>query len=373
MTVRKNKTQGRPAPERAKPDQHPRLHTRYEALVALLDYRKRYGDCCVPYHWPHDPWLGKWVARMRAARKEKRLTELQVRELDQIGFTWSIDRQHSWEERFKELKSFKQAHGHCNVPAIYPPNPALGRWVANVRHAKKAGTLTEDKVHRLDALGFCWEREPIITSKWKKHLDELKAFKREHGHCNVPRQHGSNSPLGNWVDSIRHRKKEGRLDEEIIRCLNALGFSWVRKTGWKQRIHDLKAFKKEHGHCNVPWEYPPNPGLGRWVSKLRERKKHGELAQDRVLLLDALGFCWVRKRLGVPVSWEQHINDLKAFKKKHGHCNVPWQYQPNPSLANWVANIRKAKKHGRLDGDKIRVLDALGFCWDRIRLGRQGR
>ena len=39
----------------------------------------------------------------------------------------------SWEQRFQELESFKRTQGHCNVPARYPPNPALAKWVVNVR------------------------------------------------------------------------------------------------------------------------------------------------------------------------------------------------------------------------------------------------
>ncbi len=121
---------------------------------------------------------------MRAAKKRNLLTETQVRELDQIGFTWSIDRQRTCEQRFKELESFMQAYGYCNVPRQYESNPALGHW----------------------------------------------------------------------VDNVRQQKKRGELDKEVIRCLNTLGFCWVQKTTWEQRIDDLTAFKEKHGHCNAPWE-----------------------------------------------------------------------------------------------------------------------
>jgi DNA-binding transcriptional regulator YiaG len=59
----------------------------------------------------------------------------------------------------KELKAFKRRRGHCCVPYNYPLNPPLGRWVTNIRQKKKHGTLAEEKVHMLEALGFCWERQ----------------------------------------------------------------------------------------------------------------------------------------------------------------------------------------------------------------------
>jgi hypothetical protein len=61
---------------------------------------------------------------------------------------------------------------------------------------------------------------------------------------------------------------------------------------WEQRFKELKAFKKEHGHCNVPVQYPPNRPLGLWVSNARSRKKTGKLSKERIRCLEELGFCW---------------------------------------------------------------------------------
>ena len=267
----------------------------------------------------------------------------------------------SWEQRFKELEAFKKKHGHCNVPKVYQPNPALGRWVHNVRNAKKQGTIAAERVRGLDTLGFCWEWE----ATWKQRINDLRTFKNEHGHCNIPFNYPPNPILGRWVSDTRQRKKMGKLSEEIIRCLNALGFRWTRHVTWEQHIHDLKAFKEEHGHCDVPLRYPPNPALGLWVNGIRQGKKRGTLAEDKTRSLDALGFCWAMKQRGVQVSWEQRINDLKAFKKEHGHCNVSTTDRANLALGRWVDNVRQRRKRGELAEDRIRTLDALGFCWGR--------
>ena len=179
----------------------------------------------------------------------------------------------SWEKRFKELKRFKGRHGHCNVPVRYRRNPALGYWVANVRNAKKQGTLAEERIRRLDVLAFCWTLNPDIADVRKHHIDELKAFKKEHGHCDVPSKYQPNPALGSWVAGLRQRNKRGKLDKKTIHCLNTLGFRWVWRVTLEQRIHDLKAFKKKHGHCDVPMRYPLNASLGRWVNAVRQRKK----------------------------------------------------------------------------------------------------
>lgn len=35
----------------------------------------------------------------------------------------------TWEERYEQLKQFRQDNGHCLVPGRYKENPPLGRWV----------------------------------------------------------------------------------------------------------------------------------------------------------------------------------------------------------------------------------------------------
>ena len=281
----------------------------------------------------------------------------------------SSSRLSSWEQRFKELERFKKTHGHCNVPSKYARNPALRHWVANVRKAKKHGTIAEERIRRLDALGFCWERTPPITVVWEQRLNDLKAFKKEHGHCNVPE---STHQTLRWAVGVagpapeKGRKTRQGKSPLPERSRLLLGTETAHHTIWKQHIHDLMVFKKEHGHCNVPQRYSLNPALGRWVLGVRQRKKRGVLAEDKVSLLDALGFSWVRKLHGVQVPWEQRFNDLKTFKKEYGHCDVPCGYQPNPALGRWVTNLRQRKRRGELTEDKILSLDALGFRWARL-------
>ena len=239
----------------------------------------------------------------------------------------SLSRQSSWEQRFKELKAFKKRYGHCNVPSIYPPNPALGHWTRSVRKAKKHGTLTKERVRRFDDLGFCW----VLEYSWDQRIKDLKAFKKKYGHCNVPSRYQPDLALGHWVYWVRRKKKHCKLTEKKVRCLDALGFVWVCKlSSLKQHIHDLKAFKKKHGHCDVPSQYSLNPALGRWVNYVRNAKSRGMLSEDKILILDALGFSWTINPHVIRVPWKQRIHDMKGFKKNYGHCNVPQQYQPNP-------------------------------------------
>ena len=54
-----------------------------------------------------------------------------------------------------------------------------------------------------------------MSERWKERYEELIRFKQEHGHCEVPFTHGSNSQFANWVSpevtELREEKWERAL------------------------------------------------------------------------------------------------------------------------------------------------------------------
>ena len=105
----------------------------------------------------------------------------------------------TFDERFKDLMSFKAEFGHCNVPDPRSRNStkhkSLGLWCSCVRKSynsiKQGGTprqykLTKARIQRLECAGFVWN----LYKKFDERLKDLMAFKAEFGHCNVP---GTNS------------------------------------------------------------------------------------------------------------------------------------------------------------------------------------
>ena len=67
-----------------------------------------------------------------------------------------------WDNQFKELQKFQKKTGHCLVPFHYDANPSLGLWVSNQRCRKDK--LSEDRLDRLDAIGFEWSVRQTSSS-----------------------------------------------------------------------------------------------------------------------------------------------------------------------------------------------------------------
>ena len=90
--------------------------------------------------------------------------------------------------------------------------------------------------------------------------------------------------MGCWLNN--RRAKKGKLSDNHVKRLEELGFKWnLHEAAFDEKFQRLKAYRKDHGHCNVK-----EGDLGRWVDKLRERKD--TLSDDQVERLEELGFKW---------------------------------------------------------------------------------
>ena len=148
-------------------------------------------------------------------------------------------------------------------------------------------------------------RFPQHGDLWKTRFRELCHYKQLHGDCLVPHNYSDNLPLARWVKRQRYqfrRLREGQastMTPERRQSLEDIGFVWdFHGDIWEERIAELKAFKAEHSHCNVPCPYPENPGLGIWTKCQRRQKrlldegKPSSMTQARIEELDAIGFTW---------------------------------------------------------------------------------
>ena len=73
--------------------------------------------------------------------------------------------------------------------------------------------------------------------------------------------------------------------------------------------------------------------------------------------LDELGFDWGRKTKAK--SFEERIEDLKAFHAKHGHVRVTVEH--SQSLASFCTHMRSARRGTRngycITEDRMKALD----------------
>ncbi|KAJ1457231.1 hypothetical protein M885DRAFT_438423, partial [Pelagophyceae sp. CCMP2097] len=194
----------------------------------------------------------------------------------------------SWDFDFGRLEAYKAANGDCLVPVLYTVDGFnLGVWVQSTRRKYADGALPEEKANRLEALGFVWDPK---YADWLGCFAHLVAYKAENGDCRVPDGYELNGfRLGGWVVQQRQTKT---LTRRMVSRLEEIGFVWNVKTlKWMEDFEKLKVYQLEFGDCRVPGKYAIDGfWLGSWVET--NRQKRLQLSEEKVEMLDSLGFIW---------------------------------------------------------------------------------
>jgi hypothetical protein len=277
------------------------------------------------------------------------------------------------QEHFKALCMFHQQNGHSNVPVDHPDNPSLSLWVQKQRHAHKVGKMPVENEVELRSIGFVFD---VYAAAFDRGLEKLKAYRKEYGHCRVPRSY-SDSELVSFVKQQRtqYRRLENgnssSLTGERRRKMEELGFEWqARLNAWDENYKRLRDFHREHNHCNVPSHFE-DQSLYRFVSVQRtqyNRLVSGEsqrLTPTRITKLGAIDFVWNTN----DARWMERYKEVVDFKEENGHCSVPDKYTSNAKLGSWVRNQRvqyrnlTAGKKSTMTASRVSLLEKLGFEW----------
>ena len=262
-----------------------------ERFGQLLAYRDRFRHCNVPNTWVENPQLAKWVEHQRRFRKRDELSEDRVRRLKEIGFVWDANVA-AFEENFLALVEYKEAHGHCNVPAIHTDNPKLGAFVRAMRHRykrwKECKEIGEEfgneaewmaRFSRLEKLGFQFELAAELESEWKAQWNRMYSLLvehvRKHGHFHVTQE--ENLKLANWM--INQRAKRERLSNEKFELLDAIDFPWnTRDARWEKSFAEWRNWKSSISEPETVHLRKPRT-VTRWES--RQREIFRELQKDQ--------------------------------------------------------------------------------------------
>ncbi|MFT0182793.1 Helicase associated domain protein [Pseudomonas benzopyrenica] len=314
------------------------------------------------YRTPGGHTLGAWCSRQRALHRLGRLAPNRAEQLEAIGFEFD-PREHAWERGYEALRSYLADTGPPSpaVDVVTADGLALGHWCSEQRKAYRLGRLAPRKKQLLEALGFILSPFDVA---WEKRYQALVAFKEEHGHLRVAQRQVlvDGTDLADWCRNQRSRQ----IDLSRRDRLAALGFDFdagVLDARWEAAYTALKEFRAQHGHVNVPLDFvlPDGTALGTWVGNQRARYRDGQMDQQRIELLNQLGFVW--EMFGA--AFDQGLQHLEQFKAAHGHCDVPIAYVTGDGykLGRWCSNQRTRLKDKPDDPDHGR-LSAAGFSFD---------
>ncbi len=132
-----------------------------EWLTLLCQFKNEHGHCSVKRNDPDNHHLAMWVNRIRKKYRNGLLLDHQIESLKDIGFEWSVIAPTlPFDDGIAFLESYKQKHGNCCVPYIYPHNQRLATWVHNQRaqfvrkQSNKYTYLSDERIEKLTLVGL---------------------------------------------------------------------------------------------------------------------------------------------------------------------------------------------------------------------------
>uniref|UniRef100_A0A6U3UDC3 Helicase-associated domain-containing protein n=1 Tax=Ditylum brightwellii TaxID=49249 RepID=A0A6U3UDC3_9STRA len=339
-----------------------------------------------------------------------RLSEERRAKLDAIGFVWSLKKKRvdeHWDTMLQQLLDYKKEHGDCLVPSRYEKNLKLGKWVETQRYEytklqraeqqkqKEEGgggesstsattksrplsiRLTEERLKRLESIGFEWKVKHKMKrhydKQWNEMFEKLLDYKRKNGHCLVPKRCMDDIKLGTWVHTQRIQYRKTMMDtkekkEEGETTAAAMSDDKNNTIGEEDvylRLNDERRTRLES--IGFVWSVRENAKL---VGKNNEMSPH--TAPAVTLPPPSLPAPMVTlTRNTYDDQWDAMFDRLKSFKERYGNCLVPKRCPEDQKLGTWVdtqrvqykklvrklAGIADAKTPKKIDESIVKVED----------------
>ncbi|MCS2892470.1 Helicase associated domain protein [Parabacteroides faecis] len=184
---------------------------------------------------------------------------------------------------------------------------------------------------------------------WPVMYERLVEFKEREGRW----PQAAEGKLGNWCNTQRIAYKKGTLSKDYISHLEQIGFEWeVQDSRWMSCFEELKVFMAKEHRCPKRGEHK----LNTWCNTQRQARKKGLLSNERIRLLDSIGFWWEQD---LDSLWMENWQQVLTYYKKHKR----WPKSNEGKAGAWCNTQRKNRKQGLLSAERIALMDAEGFIW----------
>ena len=237
--------------------------------------------------------LSVWLRKQRELYAGNKLTDEQIRKLDELGMQWTVD--DPWEIGFRHAEEYFRTHQELLSAGQYVCEDGyrLGKWLNNQRTKYAKGALTKAQIHRLETIGIVWD---IQEMRWNSTYRLAKEYYEKYGNLNVPVEYKNevNIDLYDWLHQQRENCRKGKLSEQRRRLLDVIRFDWLtpRERQWEDCFVYAGRYYRDNGNLSVPVTYRDENGfgLGKWVQT--QRKNKAKLTDPQIQRLNDIGMEW---------------------------------------------------------------------------------
>ena len=159
----------------------------------LKAYYRRIGNTNIPQR--KSP-LGKFVSRLREDYKNNKLSEKQIKLLNEIEFDFSLYKS-KWQNDLEYCLSFSCDKGLLPLVA---KDKRSNTFYESMRKSKRKGTISNDRLFILESYGFVWN---VLDFNWSNRFLEISMLKLDGNDIN--NYCIKTSSIGKWKYRNKHK------------------------------------------------------------------------------------------------------------------------------------------------------------------------
>ena len=194
-----------------------------DKIAPLVEYyreRGTIGDIIVN----RNDIYGKLVHNLRSDLKRRRLTQEQVKILDDMGMVWRVETKDWFTPFYEKLLIYKAKNG--NFEGV-TNDPEIGNLVVSIRQAyrgKGKRKLTQEMIDRLNQIAFPWE---VGYKNWfDPFYEKLLAYKERRGSFVGLSMDPEIGGIAGRIRQAYRGKGHLKLTQLMIDKLDDIGFPW---------------------------------------------------------------------------------------------------------------------------------------------------
>ena len=141
---------------------------------------------------------------------------------------------------------------------------------------------------------------------------------------------------------------------------------------WEEYYQAATSYWEAYGNLQIPQRYVTADGKcqGSWLAtqrKIYNGNRAGSLTLVQIERLERIGIVWDNLK---DQLWETLFSELRKYKEKYGHLDIPSSYIDTTgfALGKWVGRMRikwqQKVELSSLEQEQLKRLDELGFVWD---------
>ena len=317
--------------------------------------------------------IGYWKINRRKDYKHGKLSKEKEDILRELGETFEIKENLSFEVMIKLIKEYMEITGK-RYEQIKQSDEykgiKIGRWKDKCRQDYRKEKLSKEKEMILRSLGETFKiRENLSFEEMIEIIKEYMEITGKTYEEIKQNDEYKEIKIGQWKSSRRYDYKRGKLSEEEEMMLINIGETFEDKNlSFEVMIRLIKEYLEKTGKTYEEIKYNEEYKgikIGKWKDRYRVDYKKGRLSKEKEEILRELGETFENKNL----SFEEMIGLIKEYLKITGKTYEKIKSNEEYKgikIGNWKNRYRKDYRKGILSKEKELALRELGETFPNV-------